>query len=183
MNKSILESRPHKIIDDLAVTYHILVSEAATGIASTAVTNDILKKWDVTLDEVDAAALENLQTLQKSTIQSMSQVLSKMMGTEIPMIDGDMGLYVCSNENQMFGASCLLDMPFMAHVVEQYGVDGQVTIIPSSTHEILLVSRKDLDSSTLKTMIQDVNSSTVDIEDQLSDHAYIYDANRGLFSM
>lgn len=181
MNQSLLESRPHRIIEDLAVTYHITVSGMVDGMASAAITNDILKNWNVTLEEVDAAATKNLQTMQRSTIKSMSEVLSTMMGLEDPVLDMDLGLYVCSNESQVFGASCLLDKNFMSHVVEQYGEDGQVTIIPSSVHEVLIVGNN-FDKSALTSIIQDVNQNTVDIEYQLSQHPYVYDINKGLIS-
>jgi hypothetical protein len=181
MNQSLLESRPHKVIEDLAVTYHITVSGMVDGMASAAITNDILKKWEVTLEEVDEAATKNLQEKQRSTIKSMSEVLSTMMGLEEPVLDTDLGLYVCSNESQMFGASCLLDKTFMSHVVEQYGKDGQVTVVPSSVHEVLIIGNS-FDKKALSAIIQDVNQNTVDIEDQLSDHPYVYDINNGLIS-
>ncbi len=67
----------------------------------------------------------------------------------------------------------------MSHIYEKF--DGKFWIIPSSTHEILIVG-DEFDSESLTSMIQDVNKSTVEIESQLSNHPYRYDLEHGLIS-
>lgn len=181
MNRAMLETVPHKEIEDLAVTYHIVMSDLMEGMASTAVTDKVLESWGVSVDDVDAAAVRNLHTIQRSTVRSMQEVLAGMMGADAEDI-GDLGMLVCSNEHQMYGASCLLDKAFMAHIVEQYGDDdGCITIIPSSVHEVLIVSNY-FDKSMLAGMISEVNLTTVELQDRLSSHPYTYDLENGLRS-
>ncbi len=198
MNQSLLESRPHKVIEDLAVTYHVVLYGFSEGAGTVAVSNEILDKWGIDLEELHRTAVDNLRSFQKSTLQSMFDVLFESMGKGY--IDGNNGdlelareeftnmfpndgtMFVLSNESKMFGASALLDKNMMAHIYEKF--DGKFFIIPSSTHEVLIVSNRNesLSKECLASIIQDVNRSTVDIEDQLSDHAYVYDLKKGLKS-
>ncbi len=197
MNQSLLEDRAFtKVAEDLACTYHVVLYGFKDGTGSVAVSNDILKKWKINIEELHETAIKNLQIFQRSTCQTMFDVLFESMGKGYldeyediekakeafsEMIPNDGNMLVASNTNKVFGASCLLDVPFMAHLVEQYGRDGQLTIIPSSVHEVLILGC-DFPKENLNSMIVEVNSTTVDIEDQLSDHAYIYDIKHGLMS-
>lgn len=193
MNKALLESRPHKVIADLAVTYHVMVNNLVDGAASVAVTNEIMDRWGVTVDELHEVAVENIPVLQSSTFQSMSDVLFESMGRDLlRQYDGDeerareafrefmpvdTDMYVLSTVHKMYGAAALLDKNMMSHIYEKF--DGKFFIIPSSTHEVLIVSDM-FDKNNLATMIREVNDTQVELEDQLSDHAYTYDLKKGL---
>jgi hypothetical protein len=195
MNKALLESRPHKIIADLAVTYHVMVNNLVDGAASVAVTNEIMDRWGVTVDDLHDAAIENIPVLQSSTFQSMSDVLFESMGRallrqydgdeerareafrEFMPVDADM--HVLSTVHKMYGAAALLDKNMMAHIYEKF--DGRFYIVPSSTHEVLIVNDM-FDKESLASIIHEVNEGTVDVEDRLSDHLYVYDLKRGLMS-
>ncbi len=88
-------------------------------------------------------------------------------------------MYVRSTVHKLFGAAVLLDKNVMAHIYEKF--DGKFYIIPSSTHEVLIVG-DEFDPESLTSMIGEVYMSTVDIEDQLSSHPYRYDLEHGLIS-
>jgi hypothetical protein len=194
MNTELLAGRPHKVIEDLAVTYHVLVNNIEDATASVAVTNDIMERWGVSVDELNEAAIANIPVLQRSTFQSMSEVLFESMGSEfLRDFDGDeerakevfdeflpaSNMYVLSTVHKSYGAAALLDKNMMAHIYEKF--DGKFFIIPSSVCEVLIVS-DEFDSESLTSMIQDVNKSTVDLADQLSSHPYRYDLEHGLIS-
>ncbi len=198
MNQSLLEDRVFTTVaDDLAVTYHVVLYGFKDGTGTVAISNNILKNWEISVEELHETAVKNLQTFQRSTCQSMFDVLFESMGKSYindfdgdeeqakeafsQIIPNDGNMLVASNINKVFGASCLLDVPFMAHLVEQYGRDGQLTIIPSSVHEVLILGC-DFPKENIDSMIVEENSTTVDVEDQLSDHAYIYDIKHGLMS-
>ena len=194
MNRELLEDRPYKALADLAITFHVLVNNIEDATASVAVTNDIMSRWGVTVDELNEAAIANIPVLQRSTFQSMSEVLFESMGSEfLRDFDGDeerakeafdefmptSNMYVLSTVHKTYGAAALLDKKMMSHIYEKF--DGKFWIIPSSTHEILIVG-DEFDSESLTSMIQDVNKSTVEIESQLSNHPYRYDLEHGLIS-
>ena len=59
---------------------------------------------------------------------------------------------------------------------------GDFYVLPSSVHEVLVVpKRADMDVKDLEHMVQEVNATQVAVEEQLSDHVYMYDAKEHEF--
>lgn len=53
-------------------------------------------------------------------------------------------------------------------------------IIPSSIHEVLLVTEENLDNiETYNQMVREVNATQVTKEERLSDHVYVYSVDAG----
>ena len=181
LNRGLLEERPHKVIEDLAVEYYVILSkDSELGTAGVAVTNGLMETWKVSLDEIDEAARKNLPVLEKSTFRSMFDVLSGSMGEDFAgMLPEESGMYILSNSSGCYGASNILDANMMAHIYEKF--DGEFYIIPSSVHEVIVIpSKLGIDGMNLASMIREVNMSTVSLEDRLSDHAYTYSISEGL---
>lgn len=186
-NENLLESRPHKLIADLAVTYHIMLKQDINGTASVPVTNDLMKTWGVDADTLHKLALRNMPKLIPSTFQSMSEVLSDMLGENVDAEDilagvssQDDVMFVLSNKKKMYGASALLDKKIMQKIIDKF---ESFYILPSSVHECLIVkATADMDVDTLTAMVHDVNTGQVEVEDRLSDHVYKYTVEEGLIS-
>lgn len=60
-NKGLLKNVPHVEIEDMAVTCHILISKDLSGIASTPVTNDMLKMYGIREEQLFDDVLESSQ--------------------------------------------------------------------------------------------------------------------------
>lgn len=181
-NKALLEQRPHKIIADLAVTYHIQLGHDQSGAASVPITNNLMQAWDVDTEVLDALAMANLPKLLPSTFQSMTEVLGAMFEQELPegITPPDDAMYVLSNNQKMFGAAAILDKDTMKMIVERF---DKFFIIPSSVHEVLIVpATADMDTETLDNMVKEVNQGQVSPEERLSDHVYTYSLKDGLQS-
>lgn len=58
-NAEYLKQIPHTIVEDMAITYHLVVSRDEHGISSAPITNDILEKYGVSKEELHQTALEN----------------------------------------------------------------------------------------------------------------------------
>ena len=184
-NVDLLKMRPHKFVADLAVTYHILLKQDITGTASVPVTNILMESWGVDTDILHELSIKNLPLLLPSSFQSMSSVLSGMLGdgeeTEdilagIPSQDEVM--FILSNEKKMHGASALLDKKIMQTIIKKF---GDFYILPSSIHECIIVkATTDIDANMLTAMVQDVNAGQVAVDERLSDHVYRYTAEDGL---
>lgn len=80
MNSELLEARPHKLVADLAVTYCALLDQSFDGTASVAVTNELMKMWNTSVEELHEIAVANLSELLPSTFKGMTEVMSEMMG-------------------------------------------------------------------------------------------------------
>lgn len=178
MNMEMLERRPHTLMDELAVFYCIHLDCCKDGTASIAITNDILKMWDMDVENLHELAVNNLPSVLPSTFKGMNEVMMEMTGMEFPEVDEKM--YVLSNVQKVNGASALLDKEIMKVVIERVGTDFY--ILPSSLHEVLIVpADAGMDVSDLEAMVLEVNATQVNIEDRLSDHVFKYSADAGIF--
>lgn len=189
-NADLLDQRPHAEMDDLAVTYCVMLGEDANGSMSVPITNQLMETWGVTQEELHDLAKANQDELTPSTFKSMNEVMAEMM---IPQIMNDMGLdreaaqemvesmmppedkmFVLSNEQKLNGAAALLDDKMMDQIAEKVG--GDFYILPSSVHEVLIVpADAGMDLKDLEAMVQEVNETQVAPQDRLSDHVYQYD--------
>ena len=191
-NQELLAQRPHMIMDDLAVTYHLEMGKSDNGNMSVAITNAILDMYGISQEELHDLAVANLEEKMPATFQGMSEVVKEMM---LPQIMSDLGLskeaaldyieqmipdgneqmYVLSNDSRLNGAATVLNEKAMEDIAEKVG--GDFFILPSSIHELLVVPKQDgMDYSSLEAMVQEVNATQVAPEEKLSDHVYEYDA-------
>lgn len=183
-NRELLELRPHKIIADLAVTYHIMMGQDFSGIASAPVTNQLMEAWGVDVDTLHDLAIRNMTERLPSRFMTMSSVLASMMGEDAEellsvMPPADEAMFILSNEQKVNGAAALLDKEIMKTVIERVG--KEFFVLPSSIHECIIVpATADMDVSTLVSMVRDVNQSQVAPDERLSDSVYVYTEDEGL---
>ena len=191
-NQELLAQRPHMIMDDLAVTYHLEMGKSDNGNMSVAITNTILDMYGISQEELHDLAVANLEEKMPATFQGMSEVVKEMM---LPQIMSDLGLskeaaldyieqmipdgneqmYVLSNDSRLHGAAAVLNEKAMEDIAEKVG--GDFFILPSSIHELLVVPKQDgMELSDLESMVKEVNATQVAPEEKLSDHVYEYDA-------
>ena len=78
-----------------------------------------------------------------------------------------------SNSQKYFGASAVLDTKKLDEICEIMGDD--LIILPSSIHEVLIISAEGHDPKELCQIVHDVNSSCVSPEEVLSENVYLYD--------
>ena len=179
-NAELLEGRPYTMMaDDLAVTYHVNLSENGEGLMSTAVTNALADTYGLDADGLHEIAMKNMPENNKTTFRGMTEVLMEMMGGEMPpgleMPDGKEQMYVLSNETKMNGAVAMMDTQTMDQIAEK--LEGDYYILPSSIHEVLVVPMDaGMDREMLENMVREVNQTQVAPADRLSDHVYAYDA-------
>ena len=184
MNSELLEARPHKLVADLAVTYCALLDQSFDGTASVAVTNELMKMWNTSVEELHEIAVANLSELLPSTFKGMTEVMSEMMGmsTEememMGMSTDEEQMYVLSNSIKVNGASALLDTKMMEEIIEKV---GDFFILPSSIHETLVVPVKSgMDVESLEAMVREVNSTQLQPDEILSNRVYSYSLEEGL---
>lgn len=186
-NEELLKDRVHSVVGDLAITYQILLSQDFSGNASVTITNQIMKMWSISLEELHALALDNMKKLTPSTFEPMSKVLASMLGEDAAELfasetPSDELMWVLSNRSRINGAAALLDKNIMQSVIDTIG--SSFYILPSSIHECIVVAASDdMDVLQLTDMIQDVNAGQVAPDERLSDHPYRYSVEEGLLSV
>ena len=195
-NDEILERLPHKRIENLAITYHIVADIGDEGIGSTPITYQMLRGYGITEEQLHQDALENSPKIFPAKVEAIGSMMNKMMREDMRhsgMSDEEIDLYfenmglnepnpltVVTNEHQTNGAAVL----FYPGQMEKLGesVKGDFFILPSSTHEVLILPDDGgMTYQELKAMVMEINSTQVSPEDRLADEVYHYDAKDRVF--
>ena len=187
VNAEVLEGMPHSEVEDLAITYHVLVSSDNQGFATAPVTDDLLRHYGVTEEQLHEDAVKNSQRMLPAQIDSMHNMLFSMMPGRHDAADAlfeepspGSTMLVLTNSMQLNGASALFYPGVMDQAAERLG--GDYIVLPSSTHEVIMVPADGpMDYRSLEQMVRDINRSQVAPEERLSDHVYHYDAQERLF--
>ena len=183
-NSDLLEIRPHTQIADLAVTYCIMLKADNTGVTSIPVTFQLMETWGVDVVTLHELAVRNLTRLFPTTFVSMSSMLRGLLpaieedDSSDGLIPQDDMMFILTSDQKLNGAANILDKAMMDSILERFGSDFY--LLPSSIHEWILVSDKELNPSFLTSMVQEVNAGEVALEERLSSHVYRYTASEGL---
>ncbi len=186
-NEERLKNMPHTDMGDLAVTYHVDLGNSEDGQMSVAVSNEMLDKYGVSVEEMHEKACENMKEISPATFETMVETLANLMIPGYEDMDPeekaearaqfempDPGMYVLSNGSKSFGAAALLDTDTMDKIEAEV---GEFYILPSSVHETLIVPiREGMELKDLEAMVQEVNATQVAPNEVLSDHVYKYDS-------
>ena len=181
MNEEMLQTIPHKEMEDMSIVYRILVDSNQNGNATVLITNDILKNYGISAEQLHQDAMESAQRIAPAQIKNMSEVLAEMSGMDPEMFGGMQSpMYVASTPNMTNGAGVISYPDFMEQAREKLGADFYV--LPSSVHEVILL-RDDgtMSDRELSQMVRDVNANEVAPEDRLSDQAFHYDSEEKVF--
>lgn len=85
-------------------------------------------------------------------------------------------MYVLSNEQRYFGASCMLYPQALKEISQR--LNDNLYILPSSIHEVILIPASFADDANeLSEIVQEVNISEVAQDEILSDTVYYYNQN------
>ncbi len=191
-NQGILTEMPFTRIEDLAVTYHVVVGNDESGTSSVSINHTIMEMYDVSVERLHEIALINMERLTPSQFISMHDAISKIMVEDIMHNNGiskeealeeiesmlppeDETMYCLSNTSKLYGAAAILVKANLERIAEQIG--GNFYVIPSSVHEVLIIPQNvGYSRMELELIVREVNETQVSLEDQLSDHMYEYDA-------
>ena len=188
-NADLLETVPHKDIEDMAVIYRFDVKDIVGEGASVIVTNKMLDNYGITPDQLHEDAVKNAPEIRPIVIQGMAEVLAKQMGVEdLEMLGLNVPpeqeqIFVASVPDNVHGAGILAYEDFMDKASERVG-NQSFFILPSSIHELLIVpDNGKMDLYSLEQMVREVNATTVDPSEKLTDNVYHYDVQDKVFEL
>lgn len=180
-NRKMLETIPYVSFCDLAVVLTINFNENM----STKINQEILDKWNKTIEELISLAKENTKRIFPVSITNMNEIMAEIADVSVELFEAMTGIsndfpkqYVLTNKSKINGATCL----FYDEVLEEFAnkINSDFIVIPSSIHEVILQPL--LPELTLKEvteMVKEINESEVSEEEILSDHAYFYRKETG----
>lgn len=184
-NENIIENCPHTEFHDLEMVYRVLVSQEADNMASYLVTNDVLEKTGISQEVLHEAAYKNTREMLPIRAEKLTDIVRNNMisnGMDEEMVkemipDGDQ--IVLTNEKFIYGATSMIYPDVLQKLAEEY--DSSFVVMPSSVNQVILTPMADnaamREIYVLSEMVEDVNRTTVNIEDQLSNEVYFYNKN------
>lgn len=190
-NKDLLEKMPYREYLDLSIVYYMYLGQNDSGQYTVPISNDHMKLWGVTEEDLYQVARENTPLIFPGVIKTMEDVLSEIIKDHFgDVINDDIVnevfldqpaapiFYVCTNYQGVNGAVCMLYEGILAEFAEKYGCD--MVILPSSIHEVLLIPDKgETDYGEMREMVTSINESEVSDEDVLSNRVYRYSLLKG----
>lgn len=180
-NKTLLQNIPHKKIEDLAITYHVKISDEDGSLVSTTITNDMIHSYGISKDQLHRDALKSSVSTMPARILSMPEAIG-IPEDLLPDNGQSPSMLVITNDLGINGAAATFYPNTMDVISEKLG--GNYYILPSSIHETIAVPEgKFSDYHTLETMVHDVNMMQVSKPDQLSYNVYHYDIHSRSFEL
>ncbi|MCR5117986.1 MAG: DUF5688 family protein [Lachnospiraceae bacterium] len=188
-NSEMLETVPHRNIEDMAVVYRIMLDSFDDRTASVLITNNLMDSLGVTAEQLHADAMENAPLIRPLQIKGMSEIMAEMMGVDQAMMMGvfpvepeEEQMYVATVPDKLHGAGVLAYQDFMEKAAERAG--GDFFILPSSIHELLIVpDTGEMDLKGLESMVREINATQVLPADKLTDNVYHYDSKEKIFEL
>lgn len=155
----------YRSILDLKVLYKVILSSNNDGQMITTLSKSILDAVGITDEDLWSASERNEDS---TTISSIRKFLPQEMLNGLQ--DYDLDLEVVMNKYR--SASVMLNKVTMASI---YSRLGEFVILPSSVHEIIVISLSMLSLDVATQMTQEVNKTELSPNEILSNHAYLCD--------
>ncbi len=175
-NSEFLEKVPHRPFLDLAMVYYVPIDVTGLGLASMVVYNEHLKMWDISEMSLNMRAKINTAKAMPSAYWGISEIL------HMPAPDKGEFMYIVSNKSMINGAAVLVYSEKFAELADKF--DSDLIVIPSSVHEVMVVSSGDFnDIGELQSLVKSINSTKVASEEVLSDSVYKYSKETGSFKV
>ncbi len=173
-NAELLKNVPHRVIEDMALTYIVVMDTGGDDLWSSMVTNEIAAEWGASEDGLCSDALKNSAILFPPRLDTMNS----LMGKE-PEEGGEPGLMVLSCKGGFFGACAILYPGVLNMAYEEIGED--LYIIPSSVNEVILVPKALVDDPVRLLLTHRFVSSQTAPAERLSSRIFFYDHNTRRF--
>lgn len=184
-NKNLLKNLPHQSMNGLSVIYKIDVmhcpiwyDEDSNLNAAVNVNHNLMESYGITQEELHQIALENTERLYPPVMRGLHNYIQELMFDDMveEMQPSKDDIYCLTNSETYLGAAAILYPEKMEEITRKL---GDVYIIPSSIHEVLLVPKTlGTDAESLRQMLCEVNSESVDPKEYLADKIYEYEPNQ-----
>lgn len=173
---------PHINFFDLAIIFYSILLIDEENEMSFTVTNDILKLWNVTPQELFILATKNTPRLLPINITSLNALMFQIDIPQYETISETIDnlphdyVYAITNEYTKNGFSGIFYPGVLKCLGKRF---GNFYLLPSSIHEALIVPEDcGMTPEYLKEMVHSVNTDIVSPDEYLSDSIYQYDVEQ-----
>ena len=176
-NSEFLETVPHIKFMDLAIVLQFMVKVEEDGFAMILITNNHLRFWDKSIEELYSTAIKNTPKLLPVKIENLEELLGSIMqgmvGDSPTEGKDNSPVYIISNEAKVNGAATILYEGVLKEFAEKTNTD--FIMLPSSIHEWLLIPTDNADQLVMfNQIVKEVNKTQLQDGEILADHAYYY---------
>lgn len=177
MNRDFLKEVPYEEFYDLAIVCYCTVMREDIGSGSILIKNEHLKLWKIKKQELIKDAVTNMPRLFPMELKSMMEMVGELFENSNQEQEfremAHVPMYVLTNTNRAHGAASMVYENVLKEIAEMW--DDDFYILPSSIHEVILLPAKEVtEKDTLSQMVADINSTQVEQEEILANHAYLY---------
>lgn len=171
-NRKLLEDVPHFRWNDLAVVFYYGVDEKILGKATILIHNNHMEMWGQTVETLFQTAQCNMRRRKPEILIPLQKLVEEMTGGRSADME-EVRLYVLTNCDKMYGASAMLYSDKIRELAEE--LQSDLLVLPSSVHEVLLMpDDKAGQYQDYRRMVEEVNTTQVELEEILSYHLYRY---------
>lgn len=167
---------------DFAAYYAVNLKENEEEVGSIPVTVSLMNEWGVSAEQIQADAMV-ADRKRGVTLMDMNEIIKSMIFGEEPenLLNEKMDMeamenpmFCLTNKAKMNGASLLLQEDIRKQIGECLGSD--FFVIPSSVHEVMILPDNGIfQVPELNAMVQEVNETKVERQEQLSDKVQFCD--------
>lgn len=187
-NQELLSAVPHFDLLDLSIVFYVLLEVKQEGTATMLIRKEHLKKWGIGDKELFSTACANSVHLLPAQLYTMKEIVGEVFEPDkktgeshnllkYPEQKKRDVMFVLTNTIRSFGAACMMYPGILETIGKMLGEDYY--ILPSSIHEVIIVPKSQgFTQKEMTKMVQEVNTTQVEDEEQLSDHAYYYDRKK-----
>lgn len=163
-NRGLLKAVPHKDVMDLSILYRVIVGRGNAGMRMVLVTNAMLEELGLSQNEISVLAYRNTLRMFPARVSKFSD-----------------RLYMMTNSAKVHGATVMVYRGMIEALSRRLG--GNLFIIPSSVHEVMIVPESSVDLSFLRRALADNNRFYVEKQDVLSDCVYFYSQTKKMIGI
>ena len=176
-----LLDKPHRNLEDLSIIYRLNINLGDGSNGSSVITNGVMELMGMNEQELYELAMERAPLNLPCVIKNMSEIIAGNMpdmDVQIP----ESPLVVVTNKEGDLGASAMLYPETLERCTDI--MNGDFFVLPSSMHEMMICADDNrISLSALKAMVREVNETTVDCKEFLSDNVYHYDHKEKIFEI
>ena len=183
-NEALLETVPHRVFLDLAVTYGIFLAPDADNCGIAQITDSLMKQWNLTEEKLYELACRNSKTLLGERKTPLIELLPEEFrpGEEDPEPrKAAEGTYILTNRFGYLGSSLL----FYSDLVEQTAKEQQsdLYLVMPVAHEILTVPVDSPRAGSLRSLAASFFFECCRPEESLSSGVYRYSLETKRYSV
>ena len=152
--------------DDLFIIFKLenIISGDTVPYNTITVTTEMIHSWGIDSSVLLYDAMQNVEY----TLQPLMNVLASMLNSEPEKFESPIWIATTTEKTPKYGAIAAI---ILAPMLKDKFPNGYI-VIPSSIHEVLIISKEYATLLDVNEMVSQVNNDCLDAKNILSNHAY-----------